>query len=322
MTEKKKTREPSAPNVLSSLAVSRKDAEKFILSQIKKGTQIPKDLPLETASVMEILTKHLLGLPVKQDTLEQARMDEDTLKQALEQARREYTKWDNYNTDLLKKVFDSPKIAEEYNEVFGVAIPKREPTLNEQLDNFRKDIQEKIHRLESIKERLPLYNESLSPPLRKKDEQKIIKGNKIFIVHGRNEATKETTARFLEKLELEPIILHEQANKGRTIIEKFEDHSSVGYAVALLTADDVGALALPKPKLSPRARQNVVFEWGYFIGKLGRRWVCALYEEGIERPSDLDGVVYILLDGAGAWKLLLAKELRAAGFDVDLNKVA
>ena len=319
MTEKKKTREPSAPNTLSNLVVSRKDAEKFILSQIKKGTQILKDLPLEAASMTETLTKQLLGLPFEQDAFKQARTDEDVLKQALEQARIEFTKWDKYNRDLLRKLFDSPEIAEEYNEVFGFAIPNREPTLNEHLKIFRNDVQEKINRLESIKERLPLHTESLSPPLREKNEQKATKDNKVFIVHGQNEAAKQTTARFLEKLGLEPIILHEQANRGQTIIEKFEDYSVVGYAVVLLTADDVGKLASQKSELSPRARQNVVFEWGYFIGKLGRKRVCALYEEGIEKPSDLDGVVYISLDKTGAWKLLLGKELQAAGFDIDLN---
>jgi predicted nucleotide-binding protein len=145
-------------------------------------------------------------------------------------------------------------------------------------------------------------------------------GNKVFIVHGRDEATKQTTARFLEKLGLEPVILHEQPNVGRTIIEKFEDYSSVAYAVVLLTPDDLGGLASEKPELSLRSRQNVVFELGYFIGKLGRKKVCALYQKDVELPSDFHGVLYVPLDEAGAWKFLLAKELKAVGLDIDLNK--
>ena len=99
--------------------------------------------------------------------------------------------------------------------------------------------------------------------------------NKIFVIHGHDESARETVARFLEKLALEPIILHEQPNKGRTIIEKFEDYADVGFAVVLLTPDDVGAIKDREADLRPRARQNVVFEFGYFIGKLGRERVCA-----------------------------------------------
>ena len=116
--------------------------------------------------------------------------------------------------------------------------------------------------------------------------------NKIFVIHGHDESARETVARFLDKLELEPIILHEQPNKGRTIIEKFEDYADVGFAVVLLTPDDVGAVKDREADLRPRARQNVVFEFGYFIGKLGRERVCALVKGDIERPSDSDVILY------------------------------
>jgi predicted nucleotide-binding protein len=144
--------------------------------------------------------------------------------------------------------------------------------------------------------------------------------NKVFVVHGRDEATKQMVARFLEKLGLEPVILHEKPDKGRTVIEKFESYSLVAYAVVLLTPDDVGGLASDELKLSPRSRQNVVFELGYFIGKLGRERVCALYR-GVELPSDLHGVLYVLLDDEGAWKLALARELKEAGLDISPDDV-
>jgi len=146
--------------------------------------------------------------------------------------------------------------------------------------------------------------------------------NKIFLVHGQNEGIKEATARFLEKLGLNPIILHEQPNKGRTVIEKFTDYSDVGFAVVLLTADDIGGLAnIEKEEdLLPRARQNVILELGYFLGKIGRQRVCALYQEGVEIPSDYSGVLFIKLDDGGAWRMQLAKEIEAAGIDVDMNK--
>ncbi len=129
----------------------------------------------------------------------------------------------------------------------------------------------------------------------------------IFIVHGQNEAIREAVARTLEKAGREVVILHEQANKGRTLIEKFEQHAATaGNAVILLTADDVGG---PQGKdLRPRARQNVVFEMGFFYGRLGRERVAVLYEPTVEKPSDIDGIVYIPLDQAGAWKAALIAE--------------
>ena len=143
--------------------------------------------------------------------------------------------------------------------------------------------------------------------------------NKIFVIHGHDESARETVARFLEKLELEPVILHEQPNKGRTIIEKFEEHADVRFAVVLLTPDDVGAVKDRKSDLRPRARQNVVFEFGYFIGRLGRERVCALAKGDIERPSDSDGILYVPLDDNDGWKMRLLRELNAAGFVVDAN---
>jgi predicted nucleotide-binding protein len=144
----------------------------------------------------------------------------------------------------------------------------------------------------------------------------------VFVVHGHDAAVKESVARFIERLKLKPIILHEYADQGRTIIEKFEECSSaVGFAVVLLTPDDTGR-AVGSAELKPRARQNVILELGYFIGVLGRRHVCALKAPSVEVPSDLDGLLYVELDAAGAWRLRLAKEMKAAGLDVDLNLVS
>ena len=144
--------------------------------------------------------------------------------------------------------------------------------------------------------------------------------NEVFVIHGRDEGAKQTVARFLERLSLKPVILHEQPNEGRTIIEKFEDHAHVGFAVVLLTPDDVGSLKEEKTNLKSRARQNVIFEFGYFIGKLGRKRVCALVKGDVEKPSDYDGVLYIPLDDSDGWKMRLIRELKTAGFEVDANK--
>ena len=144
---------------------------------------------------------------------------------------------------------------------------------------------------------------------------------KIFVVHGRNNELKETTARFLEKLGLIPVILHEQANQGKTIIEKFEDYSDVDFAVVLMTPDDIGYLANEESFAKYRARQNVVFELGYFIGKLGRTHVVAIVKGDIEIPTDISGVLYIGVGNNDAWKMMLAKEIKGVGYNIDLNKL-
>lgn len=145
--------------------------------------------------------------------------------------------------------------------------------------------------------------------------------DKIFIVHGRDEGAKHQVARLIGELGLEPVILDEQADEGRTIIAKFEQKAmGVGFAVVLLTPDDEGRLKGEDSDPRPRARQNVIFELGYFIGSLGRNRVCALTKGDVDLPSDYDGVVYIPLDDAGGWKLKLVKELQEVGFDVDANR--
>ena len=143
----------------------------------------------------------------------------------------------------------------------------------------------------------------------------------VFIIHGRDEGTKEAVARFIKQLGLNPIILHEQPNQGQTIIEKFERHAEVAFAIALLTPDDTGGLSGEEQSLKPRARQNVIFELGYFTGKLDRGRVCALKGENVEIPSDYDGVLYIPLDESGGWKMTLMRELKSAGFEVDVDRV-
>lgn len=145
-------------------------------------------------------------------------------------------------------------------------------------------------------------------------------GHTIFIVHGHDEAVLHETARLLGKLGQKYIVLREQPNQGRTIIEKFENYADVGFAVVLLTADDQGGrVEEPYDNQRPRARQNVVLELGYFLGRLGRSRVCALYRPGVEIPSDYSGVLYVELDERGAWRWELAKELKAAGLNVDMN---
>lgn len=141
----------------------------------------------------------------------------------------------------------------------------------------------------------------------------IASSRRVFVVHGRNDVQRQRVCALLRDWDCTPVVLREQPNIGRTIIEKFEEHANADYAVILLTADDRGA-QVGERNYQPRARQNVVFEMGYFIGRMTRERVCALYQEGVELPSDLAGILYIPLDDAGQWQLSLREELRAIGF--------
>ena len=149
---------------------------------------------------------------------------------------------------------------------------------------------------------------------------KAINHKRVFIVHGHDELLLVKAARLVEQLGYEAVILHEQASRGMTIIEKIEANTDVGFAIVLYTADDKGnkADAAAKGELNSRARQNVVFEHGYLIAKLTRAKVVPLVSGRIELPSDISGMVYV--DDA-SWREEIAKEMLAAGYGIDFNKL-
>lgn len=148
----------------------------------------------------------------------------------------------------------------------------------------------------------------------------VLDKSKVFIVHGHDDLAKTETARFVENLGFKAIILHEQANFGKTIIEKIEKYSDVGFGIVLYTPCDLGREESGRD-LKPRARQNVIFEHGFLIGKLQRENVVALFKGNVETPNDISGVVYIEMDNYNAWKIKLAKELRESGYNIDMDRL-
>jgi predicted nucleotide-binding protein len=141
-----------------------------------------------------------------------------------------------------------------------------------------------------------------------------------FIVHGHNNEVKQTVARFLETLKIEAIILSEQGGI-QSILEKIENCSNVDFSIILLTPDDVGNVKTKSNELNKRARQNVIFEFGYFVSKLGKSKVIALRLDETEIPSDYGGIIYINFDEADGWKLKLGKEIMKIGIDIDLKNL-
>lgn len=181
------------------------------------------------------------------------------------------------------------------------------------LDKAEKSMQQKLKEMRQWQhEDMLLANISQRTSMTRTKEYK-----KVFIVHGHDNALKQEVARMVEKQGLEAIILSEQANRGKTIIEKFEEHSDVGAAICLFTGDDYGK-AKDATSENLRARQNVVFEAGFFMGKLGRENVILIADSNIEVPSDLQGVVYT---SKTMWQTDVLRELKAIGYNVDFNKL-
>ncbi len=238
-----------------------------------------------------------------------------------EELDREFVRWNDYNIEFLKQSFDDPK--NEYWDnycsagltYFGEINRRKDGNRILTLNNYLEDKIEDLIKLENkaglIKSKAPeIVNKN--KPLSKKE---------VFIVHGHDNESKIKAARFVEKLNLTPIILHEQASSGKTIIEKIESYSDVGFGIVLYTPCDVGAVKKEKLDLKDRARQNVVFEHGFLIGKIGRENVCALVKSEIETPNDISGVVYIDMDKGDAWRFQLAKEMRKSGYEIDMNNL-
>ncbi|MEN9572204.1 MAG: hypothetical protein RL514_59 [Verrucomicrobiota bacterium] len=222
-------------------------------------------------------------------------------------------RWMSKGTKWLRKNLQESGLA---NEFLTIGAVHRDSTSLRTSDVAK--VQRGLKVLLKAQELLPFLKEDAHPSVPRPENSK-----RVFIVHGHNDSLKLAAARLVEKLGLVPVILHEQPNKGRTIIEKFLDHSDVAFALVLLTDDDKGG-----PKASPldsyqfRARQNVILELGFFIGRLDRQRVAAIYQAGVEVPSDYSGVVFIPFDGeGGVWQIHAAKEMRAAGLKVDLNRI-
>lgn len=200
------------------------------------------------------------------------------------------------------------------------------------IKEYKDEIQRLTNHMQGDIERSDLMQCSVAAP---QTSEKAVRPKElsqdIFIVHGHNEEMKQTVARIVSRLGLNPIILHEQPNGGKTIIEKFESNAeSINFAIILLSADDLAAAVRDlngvkdeelRQHMEMRARQNVVFEMGYFAGKLGRANVFFLLQDEVSKPGDLDGIVYTAYDAAHAWRFELVKELKNAGYKVSADQV-
>lgn len=292
-----------------TLIVPREEFRNRIESQIQKGNDLhQKEFnPLSAVKKSESTSSEI--------NFEYSKEDKDYYSD-------EVHKWYCFTKEIFQVSFDLKyEFSNRYFcEFTRAAKVKIADSSQDYIGEYKNSLRKRIRVLESIIERLPMIPAKEDGFYSNFDRDNEF-GEDIFVVHGHDEAVRQTVVRVLETLDLGPIILNEQTNKGRTIIEKLEQEAAnAGFAVILMTADDFGhSKAVDEEK--PRARQNVIMEMGYFMGKLGRSRVFILLEEGVEIPSDNDGIVYTSLDKRGYWKYELIRELRAAGFDADANKL-
>lgn len=214
--------------------------------------------------------------------------------------------WSRENLALLERLFDDEIVLREYRQRCPTWMDEDPATT----DDSHQAVQEQVHRLVRYLELLEAdvtAAEDVPPPTT------IEKAPTIFVVHGRDDGSKQAVVTFLQDCGLHPTVLNEQANRGRTILQKLEDYGDVRHAVVILAADDEGRLCRPGESYCARARQNVIYEMGYFAGRLLMKNTSVLVTGEVEIPSDVKGLGYITMDDAGKWKDGLANELRAAG---------
>ena len=197
------------------------------------------------------------------------------------------------------------------NENYNIQICERVIQYTSYSDLLKEIEKDTLNNVERLNQDNSFSFQSIEP------STKNINKKEVFIVHGHDELLKNEVSQFLKKLDLTPIILHEQVNKGKTVIEKLEHFTDVGHAIVLYTPCDLGGKC--ESTLSSRARQNVVFEHGYLIGKIGRENVSIIKKGEVELPNDITGTVYV--HSNSSWQFDLAKELKSAQFEIDLNKL-
>ncbi len=291
----RRTSKSQPPKEPLELLISRDEAKSRIQERIEKGLEL-KQHKVDTYETFNILSNY-------------------------------FSKWDAFNSELLKRVFTSEELAEEYGYWGVMSVSMREPSLGEKIAGIYKDVDKKIHRLDSIIERIELIPLKSVVQNTSSNQQEGLpsqpRSKKVFVVHGRDEVAKTSLEVFLHEIGLEPVVLHRQADEGMTIIEKFEKHSEVGYAFILLTPDEIAYLSTEEEKpdtdrqKESRARPNVIFEFGYFVGKLGRSRVCCLYTGNVSLPSDVSGMIYKRYEKSieeVAYSVI--KDLKASGYGI------
>ena len=282
----------------------------------------PKETAILTISNADFVNRLEKRIGIGEELFTRTISNQDELSTA----NSDYKIWTEYNFEMLKQVFsiENNDYKSSYDGAgYSFMVGQLGEVQGNPVQSFKNKVKYKLDNLKSLLSRTELLKSQVDTSTQVIVTMPIptVSKTEVFIVHGHDEAAKTNTARFIEKLGLTPIILHEQASGSMTVIEKIEAYSNVGFGIILYTPCDTGAKKEENPKLKNRARQNVVFEHGFLIGKIGRQNVCALVKDDIETPNDISGVVYVKMDDDDAWHLKVARELRNSGYEIDMNKL-
>ena len=308
----KKTSEKSERDALKSyLILDKNDFKKSLTDRIDKG----KSLELLNLSADEQAFSYgILHMP---------RITTD-LNNRQQHCITEFRRWSEYNEELLKQSFDIPdnEYLRRYNSTGVTLVLTSESDL---IGCYQKELNEKINYLISLVDRIPLLPQKNNITNNDKIKNLPPKSKRVFIVHGHDSELRNEVETLMMALNYEPVTLFKKPNLGDTIIEKIErEVNDIAFSVILYTPCDLGndKNAVHKiADLNNRARQNVIFEHGYMCALLGRKNVCAIVEPNVEIPGDLSGIVYIERDNKGKWKFDVVREMKAAGLDIDVNKL-
>lgn len=246
-------------------------------------------------------------------------------EEQLDSLEREFSLWDDYNGEFLKSTFNNPENEYKYNYVHSGSLIGVEDVIrgesihnpNHRLKTLFERIDVKIYQLESLLGKAELMKSETEDIGRRQLSTLEMEINPVvFIIHGHDEEMKRNVQLFLNRGRLQDTVLHERPDKNRTVIEKLiEEGANASYVIALLSPDDL------QNDGTVRARQNVILEIGYFMGKLGREKVRLLRRGDTIIPSDLQGILYDNYDIDGAWRIKLAKEIKAAGLSIDIENI-
>jgi predicted nucleotide-binding protein len=306
---KKKIEEPVYP--AAPLVIAKDRFIELLTAQIEKGKEL-LDINVPLATFNDPYMGYARR-PVESMEYDEAAEKDFTAK---------FKRWHDRNKEVYRSSFSVPnsiyfhdyEMAAVYHLVYDDTIK----IYKEDISSFINQMQADIERVDLMKCVAPEAKETINTALSKAE---VAKKKRVFVVHGHDTNARNEVELFVRSIGYEPIILCKRADMGDTIIEKIErEAKDVCYAIVIYTSCDLGK-DKEEVDLKPRARQNVVFEHGFMCAHLGRSHVCALLEEGVEQPGDLKGVIYKPLDAAGAWKYLIADEMKAVGLEVDKNKI-
>jgi predicted nucleotide-binding protein len=288
----------------------------------KNTTTQPRETAILTISNVDFVSRLEKRIEIGEELFKRTISTHDELATA----NSDYKLWTEYNFEMLKQVFniENNDYKSSYdNAGYSIMLGQLGEVQGNLVQSFKNKVKYKLDNLKSLLTRTELLKSQVTnnSHISTATAKNILSKTQVFIVHGHDEAAKTKTARFIDKLGLEAIILNEQASGSKTVIEKIEAYSNVGFGIVLYTPCDTGAKKEEKSNFKNRARQNVVFEHGFLIGKIGRENVCALVKGEIETPNDISGVVYVKMDDDDAWHLKIARELRNSGYEIDMNKL-